>query len=76
MPKALFGRETGTRTLVSAVRGRRPRPLDDISIDFKSPRSIWVKASLVEKQGVLWINSTVNYELVFPQIRHNHSIML
>ena len=23
--------ETGTRTLVSAVRGRRPRPLDDIT---------------------------------------------
>ena len=26
-------RETGTRTLVSAVRGRRPRPLDDISVE-------------------------------------------
>ena len=26
-------RETGTRTLVSAVRGRRPRPLDDISME-------------------------------------------
>ena len=26
-------RETGTRTLVSAVRGRRPRPLDDISLE-------------------------------------------
>ena len=26
-----FSSETGTRTLVSAVRGRRPRPLDDIT---------------------------------------------
>ena len=40
--------ETGTRTLVSAVRGRRPRPLDDITelrvqkyIRFLTWANIW-----------------------------------
>ena len=33
LPSA-FSSETGTRTLVSAVRGRRPRPIDDITMLF------------------------------------------
>ena len=59
MLKALLGRETGTRTLVSAVRGRRPRPLDDISVEEESPRSMLGEGFASRETGTRTLVSAV-----------------
>ena len=47
-----FGDPYGTRTRVFAVRGRRPRPLDEGAIAFERGGHMWAERLLVNQSSL------------------------